>query len=98
MSIFDKQISILIENINYVSYNDKIKYCDVLEHPCFTKIANTINDEYGCEIVDIDYTFAIIKNINKYIFIEIEFDFTNYEILFRIQSFKYLNELILNIS
>lgn len=94
MSMFNKQVELLIEDINYVSFNNNVKYCQVLDHPCFTEITGAIYDEYGCEIIDIDYSYAIIKNIDKYIFIEIDFDFTNYDILFRIQSYKNLDDII----
>ena len=94
MSYFNEQIEMLIATINDISTSNKNdSYCPVLDHPCFTKIADAIQDEYGCEIIIIYEYYAIIKNIDKYIAIDIHIDHNLHEILFYIKSYKHLEDI-----
>lgn len=92
MSLFNNQVILLINAINDSSLSD-ITYCPCLDHPCFAKLTEAITDEYGCEIIELDDYNTIIKNLNKFIAIDIYIDYNLYEILFRIRSYKYLEDI-----
>ena len=92
MSLFDNQVILLINAINDMNLYT-INYCPILDHPCFATLIDTIVDEYGCEIIELYEYYAIIKNINKFIVIDIHLDYNLHEILFRIRSYKYLEDI-----
>lgn len=94
MSYFNEQIEMLISTINDISISNKnYSYCPILDHPCFSNIIDAIHDEYGCEIIIICEYYAIIKNLDKYIVIDIHIDYNLNEILFYVKSYNDLEDI-----
>jgi len=93
MSLFSNQVILLIDAIND-SFLSNITYCPCLDHPCFATLTEAIVDEYGCEIIELNEYNTIIKNLNKFIAIDMYIDYNQYEILFRIRSYKYLEDIL----